>query len=122
MRPFQPLGLAHPFDLQRQGDILLDRLGREKVEMLEDHADAAAKRLEILFRKAGDAAAFDDDLAAIGALQAVEAADQGRFSGAAAPDNAEDLALLDAERNAVERWCRAEPAPDVLQSHDFFGV
>ena len=35
-------GPAAPFDLQRQGDVARDGAGREQVEMLEDHADAAA--------------------------------------------------------------------------------
>ena len=67
-------------------------------------------------REPADVAAFDEDLAGIGPLQTVEAADQRRLAGAAAADDAEDLALAHVQRNAVQRRSRAEPALQVDQA------
>ena len=61
--------------------------------MLEDHADAPAQRLQLALAEPGDVAAFDADFSGIRLLQPVEAADQRRLAGAAAADDAEDLAL-----------------------------
>jgi len=88
--------------------------------MLEHHADAAAQRLQVALAKTADLAALDEDLAGIGPLQAVEAADQRRFAGAAAADDAEDLALPQRERDAVERGRRAEAALQLDKSDDIF--
>ena len=89
--------------------------------MLEDHADAPAQRLQLALAKPADLAAFDEDFAGIRPLQPVEAADQRRLAGAAAADDAEDFALAHAQRDAVQRRRRAEPALHVDQAHDIFG-
>lgn len=49
MRPFQALTLCKTLDLQWQRDVFLDGFGGKQIEMLEDHADAAAQRLQVLF-------------------------------------------------------------------------
>ncbi len=78
--------------------------------MLEDHADAPPQRLQFTLAKPADLATFDEDLPGIGSLQAVQAADQRRLAGAAAADDAENLALAHGQRDTIERRCRAEAA------------
>ena len=53
----------------------------EEVEVLEDHADFHADFFDIL-EIVGQLDAVHDDLAPLVLLQAVDAADQGGFSGA----------------------------------------
>lgn len=107
-------GLAGAFaagdaeDLQGELDVGLHGARGQQVEVLEDHADAAAGFAEFL---AGAAAAageggeldpVDGDGAAGGALQQVHAADEGGLAGAALADDSVDLALADVEVDAVQ--------------------
>src|ERR1700710_2027898 len=70
--------------------------------MLEDHADLATHLLKAPFRQRNYIPAEDLDLAPIRFLQAVEATDQGRLSGATTTDNAEDFALLHLKGDAIQ--------------------
>lgn len=63
-------------DLQGQGDVFSNGLGRQQVEMLEHHADAAAHGAQCVFAKAGDFAPFDQDRTGIRLFKAVDATDQ----------------------------------------------
>lgn len=58
----QAFGPGPAFDLERQRYIVFDRLGGQQVEMLEDHADAPAQRLQFALAEPADVAAFDEDL------------------------------------------------------------
>ena len=86
--------------------------------MLEDHADAAAQRLQFALAQRRDLAAVDLDGAAVGPFEPVEAADQRRLAGAAAADQAEHLAAPHAERHAVERHGGAETLADGFELGD----
>jgi len=98
--------------------------------ILEDHADAAAAHLALLGVAQGvDAASFQQDLAASQPAGRLQQADDGvadgRFAGAGLAHHAEDLALLQRQRNAVDGHQRAAPARefdayavDVQQCHE----
>ena len=58
--------------------------------------------------------------AGIGPFQPVQAADQRRLAGAAAADDAEDLALAHRQRNAVQRGRCAEAALEIGEADDIF--
>ena len=95
-------------DLQRQLDVVLDGARGQQVEVLEDHADAAARLAQFLAGAAaaagegGEVLAGDGHGAGGGALQEVDAADEGGLAGAALADDAVHLALADVQVDAVE--------------------
>nr|EIF88755.1 putative hydrolase [Streptomyces tsukubensis NRRL18488] len=103
-----PLAAREPEDLQRKFDVALDGAGRQQVEVLEDHADPAAGRAQFptgaraLPGEGGELDAVHGDGAGGGALQQVDAADQGGLAGAALPDDAVHLAFPDMEVDAVQ--------------------
>ena len=88
------LCLFHASYFQRQRHILRHGFCRQQIEVLKHHADATAHRLQLLFRQTGNTPPFNLDYAFVGRLQPVETANQRRFSGAAAPDQAKDFAFL----------------------------
>jgi hypothetical protein len=65
--------------------------------MLEHHADVAARGAQLGVAELQQVAAVDDDLAAGGAVEQIEAAHQRAFARAAAADDAEHLARLDVQ-------------------------
>ncbi len=85
-------------DLQREGDVVEDGRVLEQVELLEDHADVLPRVAQLAARQGGQVAAADQHLAGVGALEQVDQAQQGRLAGAALADQAEDVALMDVER------------------------
>lgn len=95
-------------DLQRQFDVVLHGARGQQIEVLEDHADVAAggaQRGAGTLAAAGDGGQFlagDGDRAGGGALQEVEAADEGGLAGAALADDAVHLALTDVQIDAVQ--------------------
>ncbi|GAA2932987.1 hypothetical protein GCM10020221_30950 [Streptomyces thioluteus] len=99
---------GEPEDLQRQLDVGLDGPRGEQVEVLEDHADAAACPAELgagALPPAGERREVltgHGDRAGGGALQEVDAADEGRFAGAALSDDAVHLAFAHVQIDAVE--------------------
>lgn len=96
------LRCRHAGHLQRQGHVLPHRLGREQVEVLEDHADAPAQRHQRTRAERADIDAIDEHAPAARPLQPVDGAQQARFAGAAAPDDAEDAACRDGEVDALQ--------------------
>ncbi len=76
--------------------------------MLEDHANAQADPPQIALAERGDVFAKHLDATAVWLFEPVEAANERRFSCAAAADHAHDLAALDLKRNTVDRRCGAE--------------
>ena len=112
------LGAAHAGVAQRIGDIVRDGAAVEQVELLEDHADAAAQRVQLLFaggllRAAlaqkhaasadDDGGAVDGHFAVVGRLQQVDAAHERRFARAGVADDAVDFALVDVKTHVARR-------------------
>ena len=96
------LGLAFADELERECDVVEYGARRQKVEVLEDHADVFARRTKsavIHFRKVF---AVDDNCAAGRTFEHVHAADEGRFARAALADDAEDVAFGYMEINAAK--------------------
>ena len=75
--------------------------------MLEDHADLAPQRHQLVFVKAGDIDLIDQHAAAGRLFEAVDGANQRRLASTAAPDDAEDLPALDCQINTREGIHRA---------------
>src|SRR3546814_20159927 len=72
-------------------------------DLLEDHADLAAQIAKAGLGEFAGLDAIDDDAAGRGLLEAVDEADQGRFAGPGAADNAGNAALCNRQVDAVER-------------------
>ena len=81
--------------------------------MLEDHTHAQADPAQVALAERRDVLAEHLDAPAVGLLEPVQAADERRFSRAAAADDSDDLAALDLERHALDRRRRAEALADV---------
>jgi len=88
--------------------------------MLEHHAGRGAKRGELAVAVLGaDAIAkrplaiADADVTAVGFLEQIDAAQQGRFARAARPDDGDDRAALDLQRDAPQYRERAEAFPQI---------
>ena len=80
--------------LERQLNVLPHRLGRHQIEVLKDHADLAAQRHQLVFVKPADVDLINQHPPAAGLFKAVDGANQRRFTGAAAANNAEDFTAL----------------------------
>src|ERR1700682_490545 len=91
-----PLGLlrrASQDSSLRQRNVLQDRQVREKVERLEDHANATSQDRELRMRRRNcgiEADVADDDTSALRSLEIVYAAQQGALAGTARPDDGEN--------------------------------
>src|SRR5262249_6416817 len=72
------------------------------VELLIDEADAPAQPAAVRLGGADHVDAVDGDAAARHVEHAVEAAQQGRLPGAAAPDDADELARTGGERALLQ--------------------
>src|ERR1043165_4441234 len=97
--------LARAADAQAVGDVVVDRL-RERVRLLEDHADAAAQRHDV---GAGRVDVFPVDLDRPLAVRVrddvvhpVDGADERRLPAARRPDQRGDLRLRDLQVDPVE--------------------
>ena len=84
---------------------------REEVELLEDHPDPLADEVELVARLAGararplaDVLALEEDLALLGRLEQVDAAQQRALAGAARPDHADDLARATSRSMPRSTW------------------
>lgn len=82
---------------QRQRDVVGNGLGREQVEVLEDHPDLLAKAPQAIGVECGDFLTVDHDLAAGGFFQAVDQTQQGAFASAGMADQTEHLSGFDAQ-------------------------
>jgi len=89
-------------DAQREGHVLERGGVGQQVEVLVDHADAAARLAQLARTERGQFPAGDGDAAAVGFFQQVHQTQQGRLAGAAAADQAEDLARQDVERDLAQ--------------------
>jgi hypothetical protein len=84
--------------------------------MLEDHADAVTGLTQLRAGQGGHVGAVHEDAAGCRPFQQVDGADQRAFAGAAAADDAEDLAAVDGKIDPGQRPDRraATPAGKVL--------
>jgi hypothetical protein len=90
----------------------------EQGVVLEHHADVAA-----VDRLAPDVLAIDPDLAGIGLDEAGNGAQQRGLAAAARPQQAEELAFADLQRDAVQRddgFVALGDADDVDRAHRLF--
>jgi hypothetical protein len=97
------LGLPQILALQidgRQHDIFQNRFIVKKIKMLKNHSHVAAVRVDVDF-EIGDIHAVEDDLPAGGILHTVETPKEGAFSGAGRTDDADDIALVDGDGDAL---------------------
>ncbi len=84
----------------------------KQVEVLKHHADLAADLLDVL-EIAGELGALDDELAALMLLEAVDATDQGRLTGAGGPAYDDALAFVYGQVDVLQHVKLAEPLVDV---------
>ena len=103
----QPDEREHPVDgrpdlaprraghLEREGDVLADRLGRQELEVLEDDADLAPHLGHLAAAELGHVLAVEDDRAARRELVADEQLDERRLARAGRPDEEDEVALGD---------------------------
>jgi hypothetical protein len=90
---------------------------REQVEALEDHADVPALQRDLAVLElvqlvallaVADQLTVDGQPAGVDLLQVVDAPQEGRLAGAGGADEAEDLAGLDLQVDALEDLDRAD--------------
>ena len=89
--------------LQREGDVLPDRLGGEQLEVLEDDPDLAAHLRDLAARQPGEVLAVEHDGALRRDLVADEELDQRRLAGARRADEEDEVAFRDHEVDVAER-------------------
>jgi hypothetical protein len=111
-------------DLQRQRDIVERSTRRQQVEMLEDHADGAARLAQRLLIQRSDVEAVDGDLAVGRLFKPVDEADERRLAGAALADHADNGAFGHDEVDIVDRLHlggilpRREDLADAIEGDD----
>ena len=88
-----------------QCNILLHRQMGEKVEVLEHHAHLLAHTVDVFIV---DFLAVEDDLTAVGFLQAVEAAQEGGLAAAGRSHQYDAIALVDGQVHAAQHLQAAE--------------
>ena len=111
------LGLRHAHLLEAEGDVLLDRHVREQRVRLEHHVHGLLVR-----RHVGHVDAVDVDLAAGRPLEAGQHPQQRRLAAARAAEQAEDLLLVDVERDVVDGDELAELLRDAIDPDEGLGV
>ena len=127
-RALPHLGLRLAADLDRRlHDVFQRRHVREQVEALEHHADVLALEGDFLLPQlvqlvatlpVPDEHAVDVQPPGVDLLEVVDAAQQRRLARAGRPDQAEHLALLHLEVDAVEHPQAAEALADLLRGND----
>ena len=89
--------------LERVRDVLGSGAARQQLEVLEDAADVAAQQRHLAVLEPRQVAAADEDPAG-GRLDLLQQQlDERRLAGAGRADDEDELALVDHERDAVER-------------------
>src|SRR5712691_1188429 len=101
---------------ERELDVLGHRQRAEGGGDLERAPDAEAP--DIARRHAGDAAAGEDDVAAVGHELAVDHVEASRLAGAVGADQRQELAVADLEADAVDRAHAAERLFEVADGED----
>ena len=87
--PSGDLGLRDAGHDKGQRDIAPDRLGGEQIEVLENHAEAPAKRNQACLIERGDVLSVHDYSSGAWALEAIDRPQKARLAGAASADDAE---------------------------------
>ncbi len=108
---------------QREGDVVEHReIGEESAE-LEQHAEPAPKREQLLGVARVDHLAVDADRAAVDRIDAADQAQQRRLAAARAAEDGGDLAAAEAERDVVQdRPAGVVAEDDVLDLDEQVGV
>ena len=94
--------LRPPDHLERERDVLEDRLVREQLVVLEDVADVAPQVRHLGVRHVVDVAPGDPDLAPLGLLLAVHQAQQRALARPGRADEEDELGLRDVEARVPE--------------------
>ena len=110
----RPFPAPHPGQMQGVADeiaaasrvpadphVVEHRLARKQRQVLEGAGDADLG--DAMRRPAEQRAAFEPDVAAGRRVEPAQAVEEGRLAGAVGSDQPEDLALVEVERDAVER-------------------
>ena len=98
-------GPAYPRKGQRQFDVRQNRLVGNEVVALEDEADAmVAVGVPILRLVILGGRAVDDDVAAIGMVQAAEHVEQGRLARPAGAQNRHEFVVAQIQGHSVKRF------------------
>ena len=96
-RGARAVGLGH---LEHRDDILLDRHAAENRRLLRQIAEAEDR--PAVHRQLGDVLAVEEDPAAVGLHQAHHRIEAGGLAGAVRPEQADDFAAMDVERDVVK--------------------
>ena len=97
-------------DLERELDVLAQVAPGQEVRVLEHHPDLRGSRPD-------DGAAVDQDLTAGQGMQPCHRPEQRRLPAAARPENADELAGCDVEREVVRARGRGRSSPRRSSSH-----
>src|SRR5260370_22740872 len=97
------LGLRSAGQFEGERNVVADGTRREQREMVKDHADAATDVAQRAGRQRREVDAVDDYAPGGGPLEQVDAAQQGRLSGAAPSDDAENLTAFNGEVDPAQR-------------------
>src|SRR5450830_1443013 len=117
---FCDLRLGQTCQFQRQGDVVIHRVRRQQVEVLEDHADVAARIAQVVGRQRRHVLAVEDDVAGGRTIQQVDGAHQRTLTGTAAADDAEDFSLADGQVDVAYCVNRAAAALEALGYPPYF--
>ena len=108
---------------QREGDVLEDREIGEQGAELEQHAEPASQREQLLGVVRVDDLALDADRPLIGRVDAADQAQQRRLAAARAAEDGGDLAAAEGERDVVEDGpARVVAEDDVIDLDEQVGV
>ena len=104
---------AEPERLETEGDVLADvEMGKERV-VLEHHAEPPGHRIG-----PGHVLAVDQDPAGVGRLESRQQPERRGLAAAAGPQQREDLASLERERDAVHRHGAVEPLGQPVEAEE----
>src|SRR6185312_12007654 len=104
----------------RVADVLGDAHVRPQRVRLEHHADMAVLGRDVDVGAADDQIA-DPDRAALRSLEPGDQAQQRALAAAGRTEHREELALVDRERNVVDRGDRSEALDDAVERHGCHG-
>src|SRR5690606_21384117 len=103
-------------DVAAEQDVVEHAHALEQGDVLEGARHAAPG--DLVRADADEGLALERDRAFLRGIEAGDRVDQRRLAGAVGPDEAVDLALLDAHRDIRQRLHAAEASTDVFQRQD----
>jgi hypothetical protein len=104
--------------VHRQGDVLRDGERTEQRTLLERDAVMPLDLAQLGIAHCGDLAPLDLDGAGVRTSQAEQRLEQHRLAAAGAADDAEDLAVVHVEADAVVHHLCTEAVDDVASGYD----